>query len=171
MAAVVLAPHPEPRRPALRLVVSTPPGAARTRPARTTRTTRTAEAGQAVRPHRHDAAVYRRRRVAVALVLATVVVLGFLAARAVTGSAGDLAVVTAGSLDAPVASVAPAAAPSAPAASPQVYVVRPGDTVWSIAERLQPEGDVRGLVDQLTERIGGSGLQAGQRIALDGLAV
>jgi hypothetical protein len=49
--------------------------------------------------------------------------------------------------------------------------VRPGDTVWSIAERLQPEGDVRDLVDQLTERIGGSGLQAGQRIALDGLAV
>ena len=63
----------------------------------------------------------------------------------------------------------PAAAPAGRPA--RAYVVRPGDTVWSIAQKLQPEGDVRDLVDQLTERAGGSGLQAGQRIALDGLAV
>jgi len=158
MAAVVLAPHPEPRRPVLRLVVSTPHGSDLAR-------SRAAGARRARR------GVYRRRRALVALALLTVVVLGWFAAGAITGPAEDLAIITAGSATTPVSSeAAPAAAPAA-AAAPRVYVVRPGDTVWSIAERLRPEGDVRELVDQLTERAGGSGLQAGQRIALDGLTV
>jgi hypothetical protein len=49
-------------------------------------------------------------------------------------------------------------------------VVQPGDTLWSIARRLQPEGDVRPLVDALADRNGGAGVQAGQRLWLDDLA-
>jgi hypothetical protein len=50
-----------------------------------------------------------------------------------------------------------------------VHVVQPGDTLWSIAEGLEPRGDVRALVDELAERAGGAPLQPGQRIPLDGL--
>jgi hypothetical protein len=50
-----------------------------------------------------------------------------------------------------------------------VYVVEPGDTLWSIARRLDPEGDPRPIVHRLSEQTGGAGLQPGQRLALDGL--
>jgi Tfp pilus assembly protein FimV len=55
---------------------------------------------------------------------------------------------------------------AAPALS---YVVQPGDSLWTIARRLQPQGDVRPLVDQLSERNGGPSLRAGQRLDLHGL--
>lgn len=42
--------------------------------------------------------------------------------------------------------------PSAPAAAVEErYVVRSGDTLWSIAERLTPSGDPRPVVDALME--------------------
>lgn len=151
----VLAPQPEPRRPALRVVGSTPVEPVALRRVRTTSA------------RRESASVYRRRRAVVGLVLATAVVAVLLARSASSGTVDAPSVVTAASSGAP-AVVVPAAAP---AVAPRAYVVRPGDTVWSIAQKLRPEGDVRDLVDQLTERAGGSGLQAGQRIALDGLAV
>jgi hypothetical protein len=44
------------------------------------------------------------------------------------------------------------------------YVVQPGDTVWSIATRLQPTGDVRPLVDRLDASFGGSVLHAGETV-------
>lgn len=46
------------------------------------------------------------------------------------------------------------------------YVVQPGDTLWSIARRIQPTGDVRWLVDELVAQRGGRTLQAGERITL-----
>jgi Tfp pilus assembly protein FimV len=46
------------------------------------------------------------------------------------------------------------------------YVVQPGDTLWSIARRLQPEGDVRPLVDQLVDLNGGTDLEVGQRLPI-----
>ena len=36
----------------------------------------------------------------------------------------------------------------------QVYVVRPGDSVWSIAERTAEGGDPRALVDAIAARNG-----------------
>jgi hypothetical protein len=42
--------------------------------------------------------------------------------------------------------------------------VQPGDTVWSIATRLQPTGDVRPLVDRLDASFGGSVLHAGETV-------
>ncbi|HEY8093617.1 MAG TPA: LysM peptidoglycan-binding domain-containing protein [Acidimicrobiales bacterium] len=46
------------------------------------------------------------------------------------------------------------------------YVVQPGDTLWSIARRLQPEGDVRPLVHRLIDVNGDTALEIGQRLAL-----
>ena len=62
----------------------------------------------------------------------------------------------------------PAATPSAAAPAGAVHVVAPGDTIWSVARRLQPEGDVRPLVDRLVAAHGSALLQPGDRIALAG---
>lgn len=50
----------------------------------------------------------------------------------------------------------------------ELYVVQPGDTLWSIAAALKPGGDVRDTVDRLAELNGGSALTVGQRLALGG---
>lgn len=50
----------------------------------------------------------------------------------------------------------------------EIYVVQPGDTLWSIATAVSVEGeDVRPLVDHLKEVAGGSALDVGQRIVID----
>jgi Tfp pilus assembly protein FimV len=41
------------------------------------------------------------------------------------------------------------------------YVVRPGDTLWSIASRLEPGRDPRPLVDRLSSQVRGGRLLAG----------
>jgi hypothetical protein len=45
-----------------------------------------------------------------------------------------------------------------------LYSVQPGDTVWSIATRLDPTGDPRPLADQIESEIGGTNLQVGTQI-------
>ena len=48
-----------------------------------------------------------------------------------------------------------------------IYVVQPGDTLWSIAGSINPDGrDLRATVDRLVDAAGGSVLQPGQRIVL-----
>jgi nucleoid-associated protein YgaU len=47
-----------------------------------------------------------------------------------------------------------------------VYVVRPGDTLWSIAARLQPGGDPRVLVTELERQVPGATLVPGSRLVL-----
>lgn len=42
------------------------------------------------------------------------------------------------------------------------YVVRPGDTLWSIATRLSPSSDPRPLVDHLAGELHGAALQPGE---------
>ena len=117
-------------------------------------------AGRTRRPI--PARVYRQRRIAaVVVVLALTSVL----ALAVVGA---LSVASSAFAGPSAASAAPAAVAPAAADAP-VWVVQPGDTLWTIAAELQPEGDVRPLVDALADRAGGAGLQAGQRIPLDGL--
>jgi LysM repeat protein len=63
----------------------------------------------------------------------------------------------------------PAGAGASTSSAPAVVVVRPGDTLWAIARRIQPTGDVRQLVDQLADRNGGAGLVAGQTLDVSGL--
>jgi hypothetical protein len=47
-----------------------------------------------------------------------------------------------------------------------VHVVKPGDTFWSIAEKLEPGRDPRPVVDALVRAHGGTVLRAGERITL-----
>lgn len=60
----------------------------------------------------------------------------------------------------------PAAGGSPRPISQTTYVVRSGDTLWSIADRLDPGTDPRPLVDRLAADLGGPGVQVGQRIRL-----
>jgi hypothetical protein len=48
----------------------------------------------------------------------------------------------------------------------QAWVVRPGDTIWSIAESIQASGDVRPLVDRLSQEVGNAPLYPGEVIQL-----
>jgi hypothetical protein len=48
----------------------------------------------------------------------------------------------------------------------QAWVVRPGDTIWKIAEAIQPSGDVRPLVDRLSQEVGNASLYPGEVIQL-----
>lgn len=164
--AAVIAPSPIPRpeavghpsQPALRVI----PGGS-----------------EAVLRRRQPRAVYRRRRLAVGLALVLLVILGGLAAvgaaellrgagaRPAPGTV-DPASVTAGS-GSPVDGSATVGATRVGVPSARVHVVAPGDTLWSIASRLDPGGDPRPLVDALADRVGGPELRVGQRIPLDGL--
>jgi hypothetical protein len=88
-----------------------------------------------VAPRRDLTLVYRRRRLAALLLLVVLVVALVLAVRSVTATLGGV----------------PASAPEGTITGPpaRVVVVQPGDTVWTIAHAVQPDGDVRPLVDAL----------------------
>ncbi len=46
------------------------------------------------------------------------------------------------------------------------YVVRPGDTLWSIAARLDPTGDPRPVVAKLEAQVGGDTVVPGEQLVL-----
>ncbi|WBU38886.1 LysM peptidoglycan-binding domain-containing protein [Homoserinibacter sp. YIM 151385] len=86
------------------------------------------------------------------------VVLGALVVLPVAALLAGLGLMNAGSA---VASVEPGAELS--------YVtVMSGDSLWELAEAIEPEGDTRTLVDELValNRLDGGALEAGQRIAI-----
>jgi hypothetical protein len=56
-------------------------------------------------------------------------------------------------------------AAGAPSCS-QIYVARPGDTIWAVASKFGRGGDPRLLADQLEAEIGGGVLQPGQRLSV-----
>jgi len=127
------------------------------------------------------AATYRRRRAVALVLLVAVAAIGYVVVGSalshvwgeVSSSVGQSSA-AAEVLPANPGAAAPteaAVAVGAPLVHPAVYVVRPGDTLWSIAQRLQPDADPRPLVDALAERAGSSALRPGQRIDLDGLAL
>jgi hypothetical protein len=96
----------------------------------------------------------RVRRLVLAAIAAAV-----LAACAVWTQAGAVGRTGSGPLAVPGAGPAQVIAAHA-------WVVQPGDTLWSIAHDLQPIGDVRNLVDELSAEVGGRPLQVGQRILI-----
>jgi LysM domain len=61
--------------------------------------------------------------------------------------------------------VAIAGAEPSPAGQ-RVYVVRPGDTIWSIATRSARGGDPWRMVNRLETEVGGGVLQPGERLVL-----
>ena len=46
------------------------------------------------------------------------------------------------------------------------YVVQPGDTLWTIAQRLAPGGDPRPVESQLEAEVGGDAIVPGERLVL-----
>lgn len=131
----------EPRPRHLRLVTD----AERTR--RTARTERPA-------PSR------RLRGLSLGLGLAALVALASLGILAVLGA--DAAAST------PASTTGATAVAVAEPSTPRWVVVQSGDSLWTVARRLQPTGDVRALVDRLAARVGAS-IVAGQRIDVAGL--
>lgn len=108
--------------------------------------------GRSLAPTR---STYRRRRLAVSLVALALLFAGGLAARVALGGLGG------------VPASVPAARPvAATPPSGGAYVVQPGDTLWSIAQRFHGERDLSAFVDELVEANGGAGLQPGQRLGL-----
>ncbi|MEI7592813.1 MAG: LysM domain-containing protein [Actinomycetes bacterium] len=101
-------------------------------------------------------AIYRRRRLGVALAMVTVAVMA------------SFAVTNASKVSANGAPTSPVSVTKATATDS--YVVQAGDTLWSIARRIHPSGDVRGVVDRLADRAGSTVLQPGQSIRINDLA-
>jgi len=95
--------------------------------------------------------VYTRRRIMVAVLLTVLVLAGWLALREL----GSIAALPAPEASQPMTRIA---APS--------YVAQSGDTYWSIARRLDPDGDPRPLVDRLVAANGGATLRAGDVIVV-----
>lgn len=97
-------------------------------------------------------AVIRRRRLAVGGVAGAILLGLLLGLQALFGRPGG----------GPLASVGSPAA-SEPAVA-RIWVVRPGDTLWSIALASGARGDIRPLVARLSAEVGGRPLQPGERI-------
>ena len=112
-----------------------------------TRTVRRVEpCSVARRGHRPSAATYWRRRV--------VAVAVGLAALAMAGKAGA------------ALGGSPHAVPERRPAASSPSVVRPGDSLWSIAARLEPGHDPRPVVDALAATRGGAPLVPGEVVTL-----
>ena len=94
---------------------------------------------------------YQRRRLVVAAVASFLLLGGALVTgRLVTGSSSPTSAAASG---------------AAGVAAPTV-VVQPGDTLWSIAGAIAPDGDVRITVDQLVALNGSSPIVPGQELVL-----
>jgi hypothetical protein len=82
------------------------------------------------------------------LVLVTLLALGWLAVDALSGAAARLA-----------------APQPAPIDGPTVVVeAGPGDTLWTLARRVDPSGDVRPAVEAMIAERGGSSVQVGDEV-------
>lgn len=114
-------------------------------------------------PARHVLAVYRRRRVAAGVVAALALALASVAGwLALVAYAPPPPAANPGVERAPVEPPAPLSAHPAPAG----VLVRPGDSLWSIAQRAHPESDPRPIVTRLARTYGSRPLQAGERLAV-----
>jgi hypothetical protein len=103
---------------------------------------------------RPSSAVLRRRRLLAAALLTVLVAAAWFGLQAALGRIGGSPLATAG-------------APGGPEpAAGRLWIVRPGDTLWSIAVALDPRGDVRPLVDRLDAEVGGTLLYPGESIAI-----
>jgi hypothetical protein len=116
------------------------------RPRPTTRSRRAVAGGSArvVSP-----ATYWKRRVVVVLLAVALVLVMARAGAALGGST-------------------PVAPERHPAQHAATTVVRPGDSLWTVAERLVPDEDPRPVVDALSEARHGTVLTPGETISWDG---
>ncbi len=106
--------------------------------------------------------IYARRRLMVVLsLLAIVLVLMFGAGHVVANRGGAPA---SASMIRPANS--PALAGVSTPAPANVYIVQPGDTLWSIGERFHGHTSLVDYVDQLVDVNGGTELQISQALSL-----
>jgi Tfp pilus assembly protein FimV len=111
------------------------------------------------RPLSHRAATFRRRRL-VALVAAVALIAGLaVAVQAIAQAASTVGPSAPEPLESEGAGPRPV--------DGEVYVVQPGDTLWSIAAELAPESDPRPVVDALRAANGGPELRVGDRLTVD----
>ena len=94
---------------------------------------------------RHAAATYRRRRIVVAAVVLVLAALGWRLGSGLAVAPGD---------------------DSQPPPAPASYVVQPGDTLWSTADRVGGDRDVRAVVADLIAENGGDTVYVGHRVTL-----
>ncbi len=111
--------------------------------------------GPAHRPGRVSARV-RRRRLALGALVAGLLVALALPVSALGGR----------SAPATPAVATPAAAAVATPAAATVYTVQAGDTLWSIASKIDGGGDPRPLAAALAARLGSTTIVPGERIAI-----
>jgi len=135
------------------------PGAFEPRP-RHLRLVTEAEPARRTEPTDRPAPSRRLRGLALGLGLAVLVALASLGILAFLGA--DAAAST------PASSTGATAVVVAEPSAPRWVVVQSGDSLWTVARRLQPSGDVRALVDRLAARVGAS-IVVGQRIDVTGL--
>jgi hypothetical protein len=114
---------------------------------------------------RPGARIYRRRRLAVLGAALTVVLLGaLLLSLAGRSGSSDVRITPADAVIVHEPAAYGASGQGVPTRA--VYVVQPGDTIWSIAHDLDPTGDTRAMVDRIAALNGGAGLEPGQRLRL-----
>ena len=116
---------------------------------------RVIEGGRSPQALAARAARYRRRRIGAALGLVTIATLTVLVGRA--------AIHTFQPAVPGAHPTVPAVGLTAPSAGPTI-IVRQGDTLWSIARRVAPGGDIRAAVDRLAAVHGTGPLQVGERL-------
>ncbi len=106
--------------------------------------------------------IYARRRLMVVLSLIAIVLVLFLGTGHVVANRGGA--------PASASMIRPASSPSADAAAAPVpanlYIVQPGDTLWSIGERFHGHTPVVDYVDSLVEANGGTEIEVSQALSL-----
>ena len=106
---------------------------------------------------RPSKAVYRRRRIAVLLCAAALLLVGWVGLHRLTGASGGGPLTVAGQ---------PVSRLNATLATQTHVIVQPGDTLWTIARRVQPTGDIRPLVSNIAAKRHGRPLQVGETIQI-----
>lgn len=126
---------------------------------------RTGRPGSAGRWGRPDAGMYRRRRAVVLLALVVVALVAAIAVRPALAGSGGGALTATRSSGAGTDAAAQAAAPASQAGV-HVYIVQPGDSIWSIVQGSGHRGDLRPLVDRIALQLDGRPLQPGQHLLI-----
>jgi nucleoid-associated protein YgaU len=125
--------------------------------------------GKGATPARLHASVYRRRRVAAAVLMVVLFALGSLAVRAIEHTGNQLLPSVPAAAQ-QVASSVPADAPGTLRGQVLVpggtYVAQRGDTMWVIARAIKPSGELSGVLRRLVRLNGGPSLEVGQRVVL-----
>jgi hypothetical protein len=112
------------------------------------------------RPARRlEPGVYRRRRLLVAGVFLLAIAAVLITAQSVQAGTGGGPLTTTGAA-AGRSGMSPAAA--------RAYVVRPGDSLWTVAAAIDPHGDERPLVDALVAEVGTTSLYPGEVLTIPG---